>query len=176
MTLLSTSCVTLPPGWSAESKPVTELCGKNGKTLCLVGIFPYQKMRNIVVKSCTVVVSQWHRKHFGYNVLSSIICRTLRANRAHQDLPPISRCHSYTINAKYTYRCTNNNCANTWVFRIDVTPSRKKFGVLWKTSCLWFHERGADFSLYLLNPTIIKVSLMLSGSCYYIFFQIWAAF
>ena len=44
--------------------------------------------------------------------------RTLRANFVHQDLPKISRCHSYTINAKYTYRCTNNACANTWVFRI----------------------------------------------------------
>ena len=28
----------------------------------------------------------------------------------------------------------------------------------------------ASFSLNLLNPPIVKVSLMLSGSCYYIFF------
>jgi len=37
---------------------------------------------------------------------------TLRANFVHQDLPPISRCHSYTINAKYTYRCSR--CGNTF--------------------------------------------------------------
>ena len=59
-------------------------------------------------------------KRLGKNVLFWIICRTLKANSVHQDLPPISRCHSYTINAKYTYRCTNHKCANTWVFGINL--------------------------------------------------------
>ncbi|XP_020609888.1 acidic repeat-containing protein-like isoform X2 [Orbicella faveolata] len=59
---------------------------------------------------------------------------TLRANRAHQDLPPISRCHSYTINAKYTYRCTNNNCAN-------IFGRHSKSVNLEKSRCAYCHSR-----------------------------------
>ncbi|XP_068718282.1 germ cell nuclear acidic protein-like [Montipora capricornis] len=37
---------------------------------------------------------------------------TMRAQIVHQDLPPISRCHSFAINTKYTYRCTK--CGNSF--------------------------------------------------------------
>ncbi|XP_048589220.1 uncharacterized protein LOC5522005 isoform X2 [Nematostella vectensis] len=36
-----------------------------------------------------------------------------RANYILQDLPPISRCHTYKINAKFVYACTNEFCSNT---------------------------------------------------------------
>lgn len=57
---------------------------------------------------------------------------TLRANHVHQDLPPISRCHSYTINAKYTYRCTN--CGNTF-------GRHSKSVNLEKSRCAYCHSR-----------------------------------
>ncbi|KAM7450312.1 hypothetical protein ABFA07_001882 [Porites harrisoni] len=57
---------------------------------------------------------------------------TARANFVHQDLPPISRCHSYTINTKYTYRCTK--CSNTF-------GRHSKSVNLEKSRCAYCHGR-----------------------------------
>ncbi|CAH3186341.1 unnamed protein product [Porites evermanni] len=57
---------------------------------------------------------------------------TTRANFVHQDLPPISRCHSYTINTKYTYRCTK--CSNTF-------GRHSKSVNLEKSRCAYCHGR-----------------------------------
>ena len=40
------------------------------------------------------------------DILFLFISSAAKAMKVHQDLPPISRCHTYEINYKYTYRCT----------------------------------------------------------------------
>jgi predicted SprT family Zn-dependent metalloprotease len=55
------------------------------------------------------VWKKWHAIFeipFAQFIVSQIFCRTAKARRVHRDLPEIKTCHSFSIETKYTYKCT----------------------------------------------------------------------